>query len=529
MANVLKMAKKHAIIGLLENGWSYRRIARELCVDRETVARYDKLFRSNSAISPPGSRPPDNPNAAISTAGSESSGNPKPAISTAGSLAIPGRDSRCKPFAGEVQKKLDRGLSAQRIFQDLCQEHGFSGSYSSVKRYVRSLGHSTPLPFRRMEVEPGMEAQVDFGAGAWIINGDSKRRPHIFRITLSHSRKSYSEPVYRQTTENFIRALENAFRHFGGVPKTLVIDNLRAAVTNADWFDPDLNPKIVEFARHYRTVVLPTKPYMPRHKGKIESGVKYVKANAIKGRTFSSLTEQKLFLLHWETTVADTRIHGTTKKQVRLLFEEAERSALQPLPFESFPYYHEGRRRVHRDAHVEVDKAYYSVPPEYLGREVWVRWDTRLVRVFNDSFEQIALHSKAEPGKFSTDRAHLCDQKISGVERGAQWLLDKTIRIGPCAHRWAKAMLDQRGIEGVRVLQGFVSLTRKYKPQQIERASRTALQANLFRLRPLRELIKRAEEQPEMEFAEAHEIIRPLSQYQQLLTVISLKPKEVSR
>ena len=317
MANVLKMAKRHAIIGLLENGWSYRRIARELCVDRETVARYDKLLRSNLAISTPGSWPPDNPNAAISTPGSESPGNPNPAISTPGSLASPGRDSRCKPFAGEVQKKLDHGLSAQRIFQDLCQEHGFSGSYSSVKRYVRSLGNSTPLPFRRIEVEPGMEAQVDFGAGAWIIKDGRKRRPHIFRITLSHSRKSYSEPVYRQTTEIFVRALENAFRHFGGVPKTLVIDNLRAAVTNADWFDPELNPKIVEFARHYRTVILPTKPYTPRHKGKIESGVKYVKANALKGRIFSSLAEQKLFLDHWEKTVADTRIHGTIKRHGR--------------------------------------------------------------------------------------------------------------------------------------------------------------------------------------------------------------------
>lgn len=529
MANVLKMAKKHAIIGLLENGWSYRRIARELCVDRETVARYDKLLRSNPAISTAGSISTGISNAAISTAGSEPPGNSNPAISAPGSLASPGRDSQCKPFAGEVQKRLDRGLSAQRIFQDLCQEHGFSGSYSSVKRYVRSLGNSTPLPFRRMEVEPGMEAQVDFGAGAWIINGDSKRRPHIFRITLSHSRKSYSEPVWRQTTENFIRALENAFRHFGGVPKTLVIDNLRAAVTKADWFDPDLNPKIVEFARHYRTVILPTKPYTPRHKGKVESGVKYVKANALKGRVFSSLAEQKMFLDHWETTVADTRIHGTTKKQVRLVFEKIERPVLQPLPSESFPFYHEGRRRVHRDAHVEVDKAYYSVPPEYLGRDVWVRWDTRLVRVFNDRFEQIALHSKAEPGRFSTDRVHLCDQKISGVERGAQWLLDKTIRIGPHAHRWAKAMLDQRGIEGVRVLQGFVGLTRKYKPRQIERASRTALQANLFRLRPLRELINKAEDQPELEFAEAHEIIRPLSDYQHLLTVISLKPKEENR
>ncbi len=150
MANELKMAKKHAILGLLENGWSYRRVARELCVDRETVARYDRLRRANPAISTSGFQPPDNTN---------------PAIPTAGSVASPGRDSLCESLSGEVHKKLDQGFSAQRIFQDLCQEHGFTGSYSSVKRYVRKVGATTSLPFRRMEVEPGMEAQVDFAPG----------------------------------------------------------------------------------------------------------------------------------------------------------------------------------------------------------------------------------------------------------------------------------------------------------------------------------------------------------------------------
>lgn len=163
--------------------------------------------------------------------------------------------------------------------------------------------------------EPGQEAQVDFGSRAWVFEYGKRRRPHILRITLSHSRKSYSEPVWRQTTEDFIRSLENAFRAFGGVPRTLVIDNLKAAVKNADWFDTDINPKVTSFARHYGTVILPTKPYTSRHKGKIESGVKYVKNNALKGRPFSSLAEQKRFLDDWERDVADTRINGTTKKK----------------------------------------------------------------------------------------------------------------------------------------------------------------------------------------------------------------------
>ena len=163
---------------------------------------------------------------------------------------------------------------------------------------------------------PGEEAQIDFGTGAPIHTSEGKRRrPWIFRIVLSYSRKAYSEAVYRQSTESFIQYLENAFRHFGGVPKRLVIDNLKAAVARADWYDPEVHPKLQSFAAHYGTVFLPTKPYTPRHKGKVESGVKYVKRNALKGRTFTCLVDENQFLLDWETRGADTRIHGTTKRQ----------------------------------------------------------------------------------------------------------------------------------------------------------------------------------------------------------------------
>ncbi len=528
MSNRLKMANIHAIIGLLEQGWSYRRIGRELDVDRETVARYDRLRpnRPNPAIVAPGSELSEGSNTANPATGSGPLLEDLVFIESSG--RSPGRPSQCDPFRDLIKKKLDDGLSAQRVWQDLAYEQGFTGSYSSVKRFVRRLGATTPLPFRRMECEPGQEAQVDFGAGAWVFEDGKRRRPHILRVILSHSRKSYSEPIWQQTTENFIRSLENAFRAFGGVPKTLVIDNLKAAVKNADWFDPDLNPKVVEFARHYGTVILPTKPYTPRHKGKVEGGVKYVKNNGLKGRVFSSLHEQQQFLIHWERDVADTRIHGTTKKQVRRVFQEVERQALQPLPLEPFPFYHEGKRKVHRDGHVEVAKSYYSVPPEYMGREVWVRWDSRLVRVFNGQFQQIAIHPRIEPGKFNTNRSHLADQKISAVERGAEYMLRKILNIGAEATLWAKAMLDTRGIEGVRVLQGFIHLAKKYPAGAINRASNTALKAGMFKLRPLRELIKRNAEQREFEFSESHPIIRPLSEYQKLITV-SFKPTDYER
>ena len=154
-----------------------------------------------------------------------------------------------------------------------------------------------------------------------------------------------------------------------------------------------------------------------------------------KGDASPACEEENRFLLDWELTVADTRIHGTTRRQVGKHFTDVERGALLPLPLEPFPSYHEGRRTVHRDGHVEVDHAYYAVPPEYLAREVWVRWDGRLVRIFNERMQPIAVHTKQEPGRFSTPRQFIASEKISAVERGAAWLLDKvTTRLGPAQH-----------------------------------------------------------------------------------------------
>jgi transposase len=437
-----------------------------------------------------------------------------------------GGRSACEPYRQVILEKLEQGLSAQRIYQDLLGD-GFDHEYHSVRRFVAKLQGTSPLPFRRMECEAGEEAQVDFGTGAWIALPDGKRRrSHVFRLVLSYSRKGYSEAVYRQTTEDFIRCIENAFWHFAGVPKVLVIDNLKAAVKQPDWYDPELNPKLQSFCEHYGCVILPTKPRTPRHKGKIESGVNYVQENGLRGHGFTSLEKENEHLLHWEATVADTRLHGTIRKQVGKLFQEAERRALQPLPVERFPFFHEGKRIVHRDGHVEVAKAYYSVPPEYLGHTLWVRWDLRLVRIFNNRLEQIALHVRKESGQFSTLSEHIHSQKQSGVERGAVDLLGRARWVGEHTARWAEAMIQARGIEGVRVLQGLLALTKRHDAKAIERACEVAFSHGVWRLRTLRQLLKRdAPEQETFDFLQEHPIIRPLSDYGKLVSTSFQQPR----
>jgi transposase len=511
MANQLKMAMVKAIITLKDRGWSMRRIARELGIHRETVTRYIERERLNpkpTTQAPLGSEVGSKP-ATEAPLGSETGADPPDTQAL-------GTRSKCEPYRAIIENKLQINLTAQRIYQDLVAEHGYTDSYYSVRRFVKKLGgNEITLPFRRMECAPGDEAQIDFGTAAPVTGSDGKRRhSYVLRIVLSHSRKAYSEVVFRQTTDNFIACLENAFRHFGGVPKTLIIDNLKAAVSTADWYDPDLNPKIQSFCQHYGTVILPAKPYMARHKGKIERGIGYVKGNALKGKRFNSIAEQNAYLLQWETNIADKRIHGTIRKQVERVFEEVERQALLPLPAGRFPSFEEAKRSVHRDGHIEVKKAYYSVPPEYVGREVWARWDGHLVRIYNSRMDQLVVHIQVDPGKFQTAPEHIHSKKISSVERGAQWLLKRAEFIGPSAEAWAKEMLAVRGIQGIRVLVGLMNLAHKYSTDAVDNACRTALTHGAFRVRTLRELIKHGGlEQQEFTFIDEHPIIRDMSDY----------------
>jgi transposase len=377
-------SQQQVIQALIVRNWSIRRIARTLGVNRRTVQRYADAAASKCTTK-------------VIT-GSDAADASKCTTQTP---VIAGSRSLCGGFREVIAPMLELGLSAQRIYQDLVAGHGFGESYPSVSRYVAKLKASGPERVWRIECAPGEELQVDFGLGAPLVeSGGKTRRTWLFRAVLSHSRKGYSEVVLRQDTETFLRVIENAVRYFGGVPRLLNFDNLKAAVVKADWYDPAMNPKLTDFCRHYGMTPMPCRAYTPQHKGKVERGVGYAKNNALKGRQFASLAEQNAHLRHWEEHVADKRVHGTTRRQVAAVFEE-ERKALGLLPASVYECYQEGRRQVQRDSFVEVAKAYYEAPPELIGRKVWVRWDGRMVRLFNDRMEQIGAHARLEPGKFS--------------------------------------------------------------------------------------------------------------------------------
>ena len=491
MGNYLKMADVQRIQALLGLGWSYRRIEKETGVRRETVARYD----------PRRTAKPANP-----TAGFE----PKAANLTPGPL------SAAEAYRSEIESALGKGLTAQRVWQDLRDQYGFSGSYSSVKRFVRRLKRVRPGVAGVLEHPPGKEAQVDYFQGPPTLDSHTGRwrRPWIFRMALSCSRHGYEEAMWEQDQVHFMRAHEHAFEDFGGVPETVRHDNLKAAVVRACLYDPDVSEIYSAFARHWGFVPLPSRPRHPQENGIVERSGGYVKSNALKGTRFNSLDELNAHLVRWNRTVARVRIHGTTRKQVYAHFLEIESPQLQQLPESRFSLFRMGTRSVHPDGHIELQGAFYSVPHTLVGTQVRVQWDERLLRIYAGG-RCVAVHSRTAPGVYATRDEHRPAHMPARQEAYLANLLARAEHIGPDALAWAKATYQERGVRAYRLLQGLIALTRKYQKEHVDWACRVSLERGVFRYHILRRLAEQATNRttPVSPLMQSHELIRDLSEY----------------
>jgi len=518
VSNVLSDEKKKQVIALGQLGWSLRRIEKATGVRRETATGY--LKAASVAVRPPGgwgklppAKPANNP---TTDSGADSS------VANVEAQHPPGPPSDCDPYRETIELGLSRGRNAMAIWQDLVDQHGFSGSYQSVKRFVRKLRGVRSPEARAVILTPaGEEVQVDYGTGPMVRDPHSGkyRRTRLFVLTLGYSRKSVRLLVFRSSAQTWAELHEQAFRRLGGTARVVVLDNLREGVLTPDIYDPALNPLYRDVLAHYGAVAMPCRIQDPDRKGKVEAGVGHAQKTPLKGLRFESLAEAQAYLDRWERRWADTRIHGTTKRQVAAMFAE-EKPALQPLPLEPFRYYHYGERTVHLDGCVEVEAAYYSAPPGWISRRVAVQWDGRQVRLLDPKTGQLLReHLRQERGRHRIkDEDRPKRTPFSTVQ-----LLARAERTGAHIGTLCQALHRLHGEVAIRRIQGLLSFTRKYGAARVDEACATALEMEAYDYRFVRRYLER-NSQPPVSLRQIDPLIRQLHLYRDLIVERTQEP-----
>src|SRR5262244_3503453 len=280
------------------------------------------------------------------------------------------------------------------------------------------------------------------------------RRTRLFVMTLGYSRKSVRLLIFRSNSRVWADLHEKAFRRLGGSVRIVVLDNLREGVLTPDIYDPSLNPLYRDVLAHYGAVALPCRVNDPDRKGKVERGVGHAKRTPLKGLRFESLEQAQAYLDQWETRWADTRIHGTTKRPVAAMFTE-EKPALLPLPLGPFRSYQYGKRTVHLDGCVEVEAAYYSAPPGWIGRQLHVQWDGLQVRLLDPKTGQLLReHLRQKRGWHRIKE----EDRSPRTPITTSQLLWRAGRAGPHISSLCEAIHRRMGQVGVRRIQGVPSL-----------------------------------------------------------------------
>ena len=536
MSNVLNDETKQQVIALGRLGWSLRRIEREIGVRRETAAGYLKTAGIN--IRSPGAwgrRSPEANSKPANGVTTDSGAGPAPAqdeIAGLGPDSKPANEvipdsgasppkqtataSASEPYRELIEQALTRGRNAKAIWQDLVDDHGFTGGYQSVKRFLHKLhGVSEKQPCAVIETKPGEEAQVDYGEGPMVRDPRSLgryRRTRLFVLTLGFSRKCVRLIVFTSSTRTWAELHETAFARIGGAPRVLILDNLREGVLKPDIYDPTLNPVYRDMLAHYQAIAMPCRIQDPDRKGKVESSVGHAQKTPLKGQRFETLPEAQAYLDRWEEHWADTRIHGTTKRQVAAMFAE-EKPALLPLPVEPFRYYQYGERAVHLDGCVEVEATYYGTPPGWIGRRVQVQWDQRHVRVLDPQTGQLLrehLHGPRGAHRILPEDRH---KKTPFTTRQ---LLQRAETAGARIGVFCKTMYAQQGQESVRRIQGVLSFAKKHGMAAVDDACAAAIEVEVYDYRLVRRYLERKGPAP-LSLRQVDPLIRQLSLYRDLI------------
>lgn len=395
--------------------------------------------------------------------------------------------------ADEIRAWYGEGLSGVVIHEALKRKHAYAGHYSAVRRYLQGLDEENPERTTWLEFEPGEAGQVDFGKGPKIIDVFTNEviDSWFFVMTLAWSRHHYVEFVADQTTDTWLRCHRNAFRFFNGVPKRIIIDNPKCAITRASFHDPEVSRSYAEFTESYGFQISACPPRDPKKKGRVEAGVKYVKRNFLPLKTFRSLQDANDQVTTWVLETAGSRIHGTTKTAPLEAFNKTEQLLLSPIPEKTPEIATWAKVKLHGNCHLQYQKSYYSAPYRYVNQELWIRATVCTLQVYA-GHEMIAVHPrKNRPGDRSTVRDHLPPEHVAYLMRDPSWCRKKAEEIGPECARLIEALFSDKVLERLNGAQGIIGLAKPYGKERLEAACRRALLFNDPKYKTVKRILER--------------------------------------
>lgn len=414
------------------------------------------------------------------------------------------------------RKKIDewvrQGVQASTIFSHLQREHSFKASYSVVQRYIKTFKEAQRPVTTILDFNPGESAQVDFGQGPKLIDEHTgeEQKTWIFVMVLSWSRHMYAEMVLHQDVRTWLACHRRAFEWLNGVPGKLIIDNAKCAITKACYHNPCVQRAYGECASGYGFIISPCPPYDPQKKGRVESGVKYVKNRFVPLRQFRNLTDANQQLKHWLMEEAGLRIHGSTHEKPLALFE-LEQSKLKRLPHHPPEFAVWEKVKLHGDCHVQYQKCRYSAPYRLARQELWLRaTDTTIRLYFNHQL--VALHPRLEiAGTKHTLDEHLPPNALAYSMRDAQWCLKQAVEVGSQCLITIQSLLNDSVVDYLRAAQSILGLRKKYGDARLEAACRRALAYQSLHYRTIKSMLEVGAEQQELPKAQDTALAEPYS------------------
>jgi len=334
----------------------------------------------------------------------------------------------------------------------------------------------------RQEHRAGEKLFVDY-AGMTVTVFDREaacaRQAQVFVAVLGASNYCFAEATWTQSLPDWIGSHTRAFAYFGGVPAIIVPDNLKTGVKNACYYEPDINPTYLEMANHYGTAIIPARVRKPRDKAKVETAVQIVERSIL-----ARLRDRQFFTLgQLNQTIADLLAELNRKPFQKLpgcrrsLFEELDRPALKPLPACPYQYAEWKKARVNIDYHIEVERHYYSVPYQLIGKQIDVRMTSSIIECFYKN-KRLASHIRSlRPGHHTTVKEHMPKSHQKWAEWTPQRLIRWAAKIGPQTEKLIEAILAGRAVpqQGFRSCLGVLRLAKSYGDQRLEAACKRAL------------------------------------------------------